>query len=285
MSAISLDEIISRVTDLPPLPEAVTRLMQLSRDPDSPLGEIVETVRLEPSLTLKVLKLCNSAYYGLPRAVSSIQQALVYIGTDTLVNFILAGCASAYYRQAHRGYGLAPGELWRHSVGCAFGASRLCGPEGSPDNVDAFSGGLLHDVGKIVLNTYVEAEFGQIIKIVRGENIPFEEAERRVLGFSHTDAGRMVAEAWNLPEQLVQVIAYHQQPLEAESFERLVARVHVANILCVSLGIGMGSEGLSYTFHPGAVDIVGVSLSDLYPVSAIMLKDFNNAEEMVGLAA
>ena len=111
---ISLDELTSQIHDLPPMPDIAVKLPHASRDPEFSLREMVDLIKLDPGLTTKVLKLCNSSYYGLPRKINSIQEALVYIGTDTLVNFILAGCLSSYYQTAQEGYGLERGDLWRH---------------------------------------------------------------------------------------------------------------------------------------------------------------------------
>ena len=116
---IKLEHLVKKIEDLPPLPEIVVKLLKASRDPNVSMREMVELIKHDPALTIKVLRLCNSSYYGLPRKINSIQEALVYIGTDTLVNFVLAGCLSTFYQQAQTGYGLEKGELWRHSVGCA----------------------------------------------------------------------------------------------------------------------------------------------------------------------
>lgn len=282
---ISLPDLVKKTGDLPPLPEVVTRLLQMSRDPDVSLREMAKLIKIEPALTAKVLRLCNSAYYGLPRKVSSIDESLVYLGADTLVNFVLAGCISAFYRQAQDGYGLAAGELWRHSVACAIAAQQIGETTGDDDTMLAFTAGLLHDVGKIVINAEVRAQFDIIFGRVQESGITFEEAEREVLGFTHCEVGAEIARTWNLPETLIEAIEFHQNPLRAKDFPQLVAEVHVANILCISLGIGLGNEGMAYAFHPKALDILGLQLADLYPLTLEVHEEFAKAEELVGLVA
>lgn len=283
---ISLKELTAKISDLPPLPDVVVKLLQASRDADASIRDMVELIQLEPALTTKVLRLCNSPYYGLPRQIGSVKEALVYIGTDTLVNFILAGCLSSFYYQAQEGYGLEVGDLWRHSVACGIASQRLS-PEVDEENTKAlaFTAGLLHDVGKILLNSFVASEYAKIRRIVQSQGVATVDAERELLGFSHTDAGAEMAKAWNLPEPLLEAIAYHQDPTHPCTHPRLVSQVHLANILCVSFGIGLGSDGLAYTFHPQALAAVDMEVADLYTVSLEVHDEFQKAEELVGLAS
>ena len=282
---ISLQEIRRKVDDLPPIPEVAMKLIEGSRNPDVSMRRLVELIKLEPSLCLKVLRLCNSAYYGLPREVRSIQEALVYIGTDSLVNFILAGCFSRLYEEKQEGYGLAPGDLWRHCVACAMATRRLAAGEEDGARAEAFTAGPLHDVGKIVLNTYVAQEFDEIIALVENEGLSFDQAEREIIGFSYTDVGGIIAKAWDLPESLFEAIAYHHDPSLAKNHSRLVAQVHLGNMLCLSMGIGLGRDGLAYTLDPGAISAIGLKSSDYHQLILEIHRDYRKATELVGLAA
>lgn len=282
---ITMDDLLKKVEDLPPLPDIVVRLLHASRDPNVSTRDMVELIKHDPALTFKVLRLCNSSYYGLPRKINSIQEALVYIGTDTLVNFILAGCLSSFYQQAQSGYGMERGELWRHSVGCAIASQRIAMQSNDSRAGQAFTAGLLHDIGKIVIDTYVRSVFDTIDDLVRTENVSFDEAERRVLGFPQTEAGARLARHWNLPETLIDAIQFHQEPQHARVDPTLVSQVHLGNILCLSFGIGVGSDGLAYTFHPLALERTGLEVADLYRLSIDVHDDYKKAQELIGLAA
>lgn len=282
---INLETIIKRVEDVPPLPDIVVKLLHASRDPNVSTREMVDLIKHDPALTLKVLRLCNSSYYGLPRKINSLQEALVYIGTDTLVNFVLAGCLSTFYQQAQAGYGLEKGELWRHSVGCAIASQRIAARSNEEGSAQAFTAGLIHDIGKIILNTYVGEEIQAIMELVNTKQIAFAEAEKQVLGFSHTEAGAQLARHWNLPDPLTEAIAFHQDPGKAGAYARLVSEVHLGNILCLSFGIGVGADGLAYTFHPKALETTGIEVSDLFKLSLDIHDDYKKAEELIGLAA
>ena len=282
---IDLENLVRNIEDLPPLPDIVVKLLHASRDPNVSMREMVELIKYDPALTIKVLRLCNSSYYGLPRKINSIQEALVYIGTDTLVNFVLAGCLSSFYQQAQTGYGMEKGELWRHSVACAIAAQRIGTRQGEDVSAQSFTAGLIHDVGKIVLNAYVGKEIEKIMELVHGEKIPFGEAEKRVLGFSQTDAGARLARHWNLPDSLIEAIEFHQSPEKAKSAPQLVAQVHLGNILCISFGIGVGTDGLAYTFHPKALEMTHIEVADLFHLSLDIHDDYKKAEELIGLVA
>ncbi len=132
-------------------------------------------------------------------------------------------------QQAQGGYGLEKGELWRHSVGCAIASQRIAAQSSEDVSGQAFTAGLLHDIGKIILNAYVDKELPAILKLVESEQLSFCEAEKRVLGFSNTEAGTHVARHWNLPEPLIESIALHQDPTRAKIAPKLVAQVHLGN--------------------------------------------------------
>lgn len=282
---IKLEMLVKKVEDLPPLPDIVVKLLHASRDPNVSTRDMVELIKHDPALTTKVLRLCNSSYYGLPRKINSIQEALVYIGTDTLVNFVLAGCLSSFYQQAQDGYGLEKGELWRHSVGCAIASQRIASQGAEEASGQAFTAGLIHDIGKIILNTYVGQEINSILKLVETDHLAFDEAERQVLGFSHSEAGAYLARHWNLPDPLIQAIAYHQNPEQCKTSSKLVSQVHLGNMLCLSFGIGVGTDGLAYTFHPRALQETGIDVADLFRLSLDIHDDYKKAEELIGLAS
>lgn len=281
---ISQEDLKKKIADLPPLPGVVMKLMNMCRDPEVAPRDIVEVIRHDPALTMKVLRLCNSTFYGLPRKVSSLQEAMVFIGTEALVNFVLAGQLSQYYQGDFSGYGLEQGQLWRHAVGTAICAQRVA-EYANPDYSDvAFTCGLVHCVGKIVLNNFVAEEILSLLEVVEKQGKPFMEAEKNVLGMTHAEIGAAVAEQWELPEEIVETIRHYQDPLQAGKHKQLVAIVHVGNILCVSFGIGVGSDGLAYVFHPGAMELLQLKVDQLFALSVEIHDQFKNAEDLLSLA-
>ncbi len=280
---ISIDALKKMVQEIPPLPDLVLRLLAMCRDPEIPPRDIVEVIKLDPAITMKVLRLCNSPFYGLPRKVTSLQEALVYLGTDALVNFVLAGCLSNFCGQENKGYGLQKGELWRHAVGVAICSQKVAEHSDPRLSGSAFTCGLLHDIGKIIMNSFVAEAFRKMILMVENDGYSFLEAEKLVLGYTHPEAGGDIAEYWNLPSEIVESIRYHHDPMLATEHQKLVAIVHVGNILCVSFGIGVGSDGLAYLFHPAALNLLNISIEQLFQLSVEIHDRFKNAEALLNI--
>ena len=206
------DEILASVGDVSPLPGTVARLVEVINNPRSTPKDIVEVIRYDQAVTSQMLRLCNSAYFGLQREVQSLDDAVRLLGTMKVLHLLMAVHGKALLADRHSGYGMEPGVLWKHSVAVALAASIL-GGRVSPDNVgSAFTAGLLHDIGKVVLNEYVGQEFARIARMVTEEHISFAEAENQVLGVSHEEIGEKVAQKWKLPEALVRCIRHHHRP-------------------------------------------------------------------------
>jgi putative nucleotidyltransferase with HDIG domain len=273
-------------TELPPLPELAMRILTLSQDPESSPKEIVEVVKLDPTLTMRILGFCNSPFYGLQREISSLQEAIVYLGTDAIVNFVLASSMAKVFPKENSGYGLDEGQLWRHAVAVAI-CSQLIAEKCAPElSALAFTSGLVHDAGKIAMNRFVGEEITDILQLVEKEGISFLDAEQRRLGYTHCDAGADVAKSWALPKDIIDTIRYHHNPTfppDEEVNETLIAVVHVGNILCISFGYGVGSDGLAYAFHSSMLKVLNLAPTELYNLSVSIHEKFSNAANIIEL--
>lgn len=279
---IDMAEIQRRAQRIPPLPSVAMKVLRVLEDPESAMEEIVEIIRLDPSLTLRILKICNSPYYGLSREIRSLQEAVVLLGVDALVNMVLTSGLSSILSLKCSGYKLESGELWLHSICCAISAEITAERNSPALKSQAFTGGLLHDVGKIVLSSYIEEEFDSIQQAVANESMSFYTAERAFVGLSHTEAGDAVAEAWNVPETLRRVILHHHEPLDApDECQNLVSIVHVADTICASLGFGLGADGLAMTLSHEALEKFGLSPSDMLEISAAFLDRYSRAKALL----
>lgn len=276
---ISIEALARKVREIPPLPQVALRLMKMSQDPDAAPRDFVEVIKYEPGITTTVLKLCNSSFYGLTRRVSSLQEAMVYIGTDALVNFVLAGCIASYCMDENKGYGLQRGELWRHSVGAAICSQKIAERYSREDSATSFTAGLLHDLGKMILNAFVEEDFNAILCLVEKDGLSFAEAEKKILGCTHAQIGAEIAEIWSLPSDLVDAIRYHHDPMSTVANEKLVMLVHIGDIMCISFGIGIGLDGLAYRFQPGVLEFLHIEKEDLTQVAIEFYDSFKNARE------
>lgn len=247
-SPLDMETLLQEVDDLPSLPHVVIRVLQATSDPDCTPKEIGRLIATDQVLTSKVLKLANSAFYGLPRRVSTVSDAVVLLGINTIRGLALAISTYDILNKEYAGYSLEHGQLWRHSIGVALCSQLIAKTKKLPSTEEVFIAGLLHDIGKVVLSAHVGPEFPRILELAGSGSMSFLEAEREVLGFDHARVGGTIAQKWNLPESLVDAIEYHHEPEKAPELRPTLAAVHVADIVCLTLGLGVGGDGLLYEF-------------------------------------
>lgn len=279
---INVEDILGKVDALPPLPGTSLRLINVISDPGSTVNDIVDVIKYDQALTARILRLCNSAYFGLSRNVSSLNEAMVCLGTVKILQLVMAIHTNSLLAEEQEGYDLRSGALWKHSVATAQAATHFAKRMKIENAGLVFTGALLHDIGKVVLSRYVAEEFAQIIDLVTTEKQSFVEAERAVLGFDHTEIGGMVAETWKLPDSLVRCIRYHHMPSEADVIDPLVDAVYLANCTCLLLGMGLGADGLCYRADEEVMTRSGLAENDLEAVGVAMLDDMQKLEAMFG---
>ncbi len=263
MKKISLDSIVEAVNELPALPHIVVKIMQLSEDPDSSVQDMSNALNQDQTMTARVLRLANSAFFGFPRRISTVTDAIVFLGFKTIRSIVFAVSVSNILDRKMEGYALEQGELWRHSQ-CAAIAARMIARKCKFAHLDlAYTAGLLHDIGKVILNDYMKEAYHEVVALVEKGNIPFVEAENEVFGFNHAQVGARVAEKWNLPAELVESIAFHHSPEEATLNRRLTSIVHLADAICVMMGIGIGIDGLLYPISEEAIKLLGFNETEV----------------------
>ncbi|MGE5380440.1 MAG: HDOD domain-containing protein [Methylocystaceae bacterium] len=263
MGILTVEQVVAQVQDLPTLPAVATEVIKLTDDPNATAQDINRVVGKDQGLTAKVLKLANSAYYGFPRRISTITEATVLLGFQTLRSIVMAASVSDMLSREVEGYSLGSGELWRHSQATAMGARLLARQCKYPAADVAYTAGLLHDIGKVILNHYLKESYDQVLEMVTNEGIPFMEAETTILGFNHAEVGARVGEKWNLPLPLVEAIANHHSPHLATIDPRLTAVVHLADCLTMTMGVGLGVDGLFYPMQENALQRLGLTMDNL----------------------
>ncbi len=267
-----MKRVISRVKDIPSLPDAVLKALKMLNDPKSNAADVAEILSRDEGLTVRILKLANSAYYGLPRQVTNLSEAVAILGFKTVKSIVLAASVYTYVNKGFDGYALQRGDLWRHSLAVALVSKMVAERKKSCDPEEAFIAGVLHDIGKIVLSEYVRFGFSLIMKMAEEEQVPFMEAERRVLGFDHAEIGGKIIEQWNLPPVYAAVARFHHEPdLAPQEHSKVVDTVHVSNLCVLMLGVGIGSDGLLYPLSERALSNVGIESMELLMSDAVDL--------------
>jgi HD-like signal output (HDOD) protein len=244
----TLHDLIAGTSELRSLPSTTVRLMGLLDDATVGADQVLDVIEKDPSLTANLLKLSNSAYYGLRGKVGSAREALVMLGNKTIVNLAFATSMGDVLRGPLAGYHLERNALWFHALGSAVGASQLISRQGDASlREKAFTGGLVHDIGKLLLNRSLKENLVQLPLVADSQTL--RAAEIDILGFDHAEAGAALAAAWNFPVSLVQLIGAHHVPESGEELgqdmaadaQKMVRAVAGANVLTAYCGFGGGS--------------------------------------------
>lgn len=202
----SLDQLLATVADLHPLTAVGTRVLEMTQGGRFSAQELGWTISSDPALSAKMLRLCNSAYYGSPREIMTVREAVVMLGFNTVRSATLASCVIDSFRGSRL---IAANEFWRFSiaVGMLAEMSARCG--GIRDPEEAFTAGVVHNIGLLTLDQYLPDALRDSIKHANSEHVSLHVAERRLLGFSDSQLGGAVALHWNFPQPLVDAIAGH----------------------------------------------------------------------------
>ncbi len=240
----NIDYIISRIRDLPTLPDVVAEISRKTSDPKTNAREIGELISRDLSISSKVLKTVNSARYGFKRCISDIRGAIVVLGFDAVRDLSLS--IAVFNSLEHKGRtGVFDRTLfWEHSLGVAVASEAIGRMVRYPNPSEIFLAGLLHDIGKVVLDIFTPDDFEVALDMAIEENVLLYEAEKRVFGFTHCEAGLALAKKWTLAENLREAIGYHHNPspVMANIDYNMTAIVHLADILVRALEIGNGGD-------------------------------------------
>jgi putative nucleotidyltransferase with HDIG domain len=214
--------------NIPPFPRAAQQVMGMLRDPRVQIPKVAEIVALDQGFASKVLRMANSAYFGLPRKVSNVTEALVLLGWANVRIVLISASVGPILCRGLKSYGMEEGVLWEHSVGSAF-AAQMMSKELAPAAYNmAFTSGLLHDVGKVAIDTHLRGDLRKrFIDLL--STCGSEVAEKEVAGYTHSEIGGYLCDRWNLPEKIAEAIRFHHRPSGLEEY--LPGVVAAADIL------------------------------------------------------
>jgi HD-like signal output (HDOD) protein len=233
---------ILEIGDLPTLPHIALEVSRLATSTTSGMSDIVRIIHNDPALTAKMLKIANSAFYGMPKRIESLNMAMVVLGMKEINSLVTSICV-------FKAFPVIPGrptfdriKFWEYSAGCGEIAKVIAHKLSIRLNGVEFTAGLLHDIGIIVLDQYFHDDFMAALEISNNENLPLVQAEERLMGVNHTHLGAWLASIWNLPPNIVDVILYHLEPLESKEYKTLCSLIHLSNSFCNVMGIGVSGD-------------------------------------------
>jgi putative nucleotidyltransferase with HDIG domain len=240
------DEILAETRAVPSLPIWAVEVLDIASQPDPDIGALEQCIALDPGLTSNVLRLANSAYFGGVGEISTVRDAVVRLGTRHALGVVVASAIAPVAGAPVRGYDMPAGLLLRHSVAVAMAAERLGERLGLETPAATFTAGLLHELGKMVLGTFLEIDARPILALAFEQAIPFQDAERQVLGVDHAEVGAVLLESWRVPQAIVEVVRWHHEPERFGGAPMMLDLVHIGDHLGRMAGGGLGVDGLNY---------------------------------------
>ena len=267
-----LDQLIRQTTELPSMPEVAFEVMRVADLADSSAITVAATLARDPSLSVRVLRLANSAFYGMSREVYSISDAVVVLGMRTVKSLSLVAASFPWLHKALDGKGINPTFLWNHSLTTACMVRGMASKKGMQDAELPFCIALLHDIGTVVFAVWKENAFSNLVSRAENEQRPLDAIERETYGFDHAEVGAELCDVWNLPKVYGNAIRSHHQPSLPETPNQLADLIHVADFMVRERGINEGAFGQIYQRDLEAFERVGFSDEELNEVldSAIL---------------
>ena len=222
---------LDNLKELPTLPTVVAQVMFTLDEPTSSARDLERLVINDQAIAARLLKLANSAFYGLPGKVNSLSRAVTLLGFNTVRSLVLTiGIVNKFSGQSGTRL-FDRGEFWEHSLSVAVASKLLCSKVNTVNPEEAHISGLLHDLGRVIMDNCMPDKFEKVIRLVLEKGMNPSEAELTVLGLTHCEAGAIAATKWHFPEFIRESMAYHHNPDEAVNFPVLVEGIHVADLI------------------------------------------------------
>jgi len=279
-------QLVDRVKNLPPVSQAALKLVNLLDQPEADNDEIVNAIKCDSILTAKLLRACNSPYFGLDEPVASVDQAVMILGHQQILHIVLTLAFGSAMVVPLPGYAVEASELWRHSL-IAASAAEIIAVETNSMNIEkpvAFTVGLLHDIGKLVMSQALTPELQTSIRqLIEQQKISRSEAEKTILGTDHGEVGACLLKSWHLPEKIIEATANHHNPV-FEPAAQLSVVTHLANCLAHLAGSAPGWDGFAVRVHPQALTALNISEDRLEAMIAEVRASFDKVDQFMGMS-
>ena len=279
--------VVSNIRNLPTPPIVFHQIQKVMADPNSSAGQVAAVLAEDPAMSAKVLKLTNSAFYGLNREIESVKHAVLVVGMEAIKNLVLSASVLGMFKGNDIDQEFQE-SFWRHSLATAF-CSRLLArrvkSRGMIDPDTAFSSGLLHDVGKMIISCFLPNE-NAMLKAARESNNEIEDyiLEDSVLGFNHAQIGGFLATQWKLPKRLADSISFHHQPMLSEDELPIAYLIHLGDFVAKRTFYDPQDTHMIGSLQDGVADYLNVAESDLDEFGSMLREEYVKAETFMQMA-
>jgi putative nucleotidyltransferase with HDIG domain len=253
--------IAGKISGLPTLPTVISKMIELVDNPRTDTKTLAKLISHDQSLTARILKLANSAYYGFSREISTVDTAIIVMGFNAVKEMGLSLSVFDTFKNIGSIDSFDVNKYWEHSVACGVAAKHMAKEFHLPEPGEVFVAGLLHDIGKMIIIQYLPNEFNEINSLMVEKDIDYSEAELEVIGITHGEIGALIAERWHLPKRISTCIRHHHTPQNAPNYTQEAAVIELSDMICHRVRIGNDNHRLSYEPEEEIVALLGDNVS------------------------
>jgi HD-like signal output (HDOD) protein len=269
--AQAVGQVIKKISNIATLPEVTARIVATVEDPKSSASELHQIVSHDPALVTRILKVVNSAFYGLPGQIASVERAIVLLGLNAIKNIAVAASLGQLFRGVQLCEGCSARDLWTHCIGVGVTARELARQMKIPLTDEAFLAGMIHDVGVLVSLQVFPDKLAEACEQAKLGQSDLCDLENEVMGMDHQRLGAALCEQWKFPRSCQLVAGYHHRPLTLTQNNRLlVTIVHVADTLCCAANLGFSLTALRQKVEDAAPTAVGLELPVIESVRNVL---------------
>ena len=275
------EDILQKAFAIPQMPMPVQKVLAYIGNPEADLRELARIIEYDPGLTVNVLRMANSSFFGGGGKVATVREALMRLGLNRVYQLVIASGVAPMTRYEIKGYGLRPGELLEHSVAVATASETLAKELGLVAPPPTFTAGLLVNIGKTVMGSFLEVDAGPILTLAHERHISFEQAEEEILGINHAELGAILLERWSIPIPIVNVVRYRLRPDDCPEPDLALDLVHVGDVIAKMTGIGMGIDGMQYVPSEAVFARLDISPEQMEAVMEAILEQIAEVREIL----
>ncbi|MCK4906018.1 MAG: HDOD domain-containing protein [Spirochaetes bacterium] len=286
MANINIEVILEKVDQIPTIPALSIKINEIVNDPNSDANALAEVISNDMAIASKILKIVNSAYYGFSEPIHSLQHAITILGFDLVKNLTLGIACVDTFKQ-HSKYGFDRNLLWIHSLAVATCSKIIANKTKNMNEKkiqNLFIAGLLHDLGKVIIECYFPDQFADILKEAKKKNVSYYEAEQVVMGqFTHEIIGKIVSEKWGFPDFLVEALSAHHNPVNVSDKNKIfVSTIHLADFAAEIAEIGSTGSDIPTPLQDEVFETLGLDEDQLKQITVELFEKKSEIESMMG---